>query len=161
MKITIQEFDIARRNLSEFIIRQAAIIGIDNDVLGYIAQDDAPNNFPELLEAFEHATANFEPLPVWNGASDSSVYTSPDANHAFRFWHDMLHCIECKDFTLQDEIQLGIMQTNSTIAYFGKDSLEARIMLADTTGQSLYAANNDGDYPVNQISFVFALLQSQ
>lgn len=40
------------------------------------------------------------------------------------------------------------------------NSLEAKLLLADTAGQSIYARETSGEFPDNQISYVYALINN-
>jgi|SRR6516164_5453411 hypothetical protein len=164
MKFTQQNISSARINLSEFVIAKAKDLSYIFD-FGYKAVDNAPNDYDSLLEAWHHAKHQKEQgkdafLPIWNGASDTTIYTSQEANYAFRFWHDVLHCISGLKFNTLDEIDLGLMQTENVKKRFGNDSLEAKLMLADTVGQSTYAALNNGEFPEDQMAFVLSFLNT-
>jgi hypothetical protein len=164
MKFTQQNIESARINLSEFVIAKAKDLSYIFD-FGYKAVDNAPNDYDSLLDAWQHAKRQTEQgkdayLPIWNGASDSTIYTSQEANYAFRFWHDCFHCAYSLEFDTRDEISLGLLQVNDVKNHFGNDSLEAKLMLADTVGQSTYAAMNNGEFPENQIAFVLSFLNT-
>jgi hypothetical protein len=159
-QMTVENFELARRNLSLYVLQKAEeltrALGI-----GYIDSSNAPNDYDSLIAKWKECISKGKPMPVWDGASDSTVYTSAGANYAFRFWHDFLHYYKKLDFTTDAEVDIGIMQTKEVQKYFGMDSLEAKIMLADTVGQSLYALENNGEFPDNQISYVWSLLKAQ
>lgn len=161
MKITVQQFEQARINLSAFVLTHAATLEVLHRV-EHVAIEHAPNSYAALCLMWEQCK-EFPGIGfhVWNGGSDATVYTTPAANHAFRFWHDILHVTKGLQFDTMDEIEIGIMQTKAVQAEFGKDSLEAKIMLADTVGQSLYAQMNNGEFPDNQVSYVWTLIQAQ
>jgi hypothetical protein len=46
-------------------------------------------------------------LPVWNVASDRSIY-GQNGVCAFRYWHDMGHVEHGKSFTFEDELALQV-----------------------------------------------------
>lgn len=116
--ITIKDFEQARINLSNFILFKAE--QIRNDIgIGFIAIDDAPNKFSDLLQAWEESLSKKQPFPIWNGASDSTIYTDAYVNYAFRFWHDYLHYTTGLEFIAHDEIKIGIMQVKDVQSHFG------------------------------------------
>lgn len=153
MKITPETFATARKNLSAFMLTKAdqmsRVLGF-----GYQDADEAPNDYAALLTAWRKAKQTGTFLPVWSGGSDKTVYTSKGANYAFRFWHDALHCMHGLTFNTPDEITIGIMQTAEVAAYFGADSIESKIMYADTVMQSQYADKHNGEFPEDQLAFV-------
>lgn len=158
---TSAQFEQARINLSNFLLSHAEFLMYATGVK-YEAADEAPNTYEALSQQWADChTFAIPAFKVWNGCSDTTVYASQSANHAFRFWHDVLHCTMHLDFSLESEIEIGKMQTKKVQEIFGDKSLEAMIMLADTVGQSLYAASNNGEFPENQMSYVFTLLQAQ
>jgi hypothetical protein len=150
---TPETFAIARANLSRFMLNKAdqmqRLLGF-----GYVDRDHAPDDYAALMEAWHHSQHTGLALPVWSGGSDKTVYTSKGANYACRFWHDSLHCLHGLGFTTQDEITIGIMQTAEVTTFFGPDSIESKIMFADTVEQSRFAARNNGEFPEDQLSFV-------
>lgn len=166
MKITAKQFEQARINLSAFVLDHSRTLQVFH-LVGVAAVDNAPNDYASLCAMWDEiqngATIGqiAKPFLVWNGGSDATVYTTPAANYAFRFWHDILHVTKGLRFDTMDEIEIGIMQTKAVQAEFGKDSLEAKIMLADTVGQSIYAQMNNGEFPDNQVSYVWTLIQAQ
>lgn len=154
------QFEIARQKLSAFLLEYAHKLS-KRIGIGYTDSDDAPSDYDSLMAKWAECKRTGRPFPVWNGASESCVYTSIGSNFAFRFWHDYLHYTTDLKFTTIDEIKIGIIQTEAVQKHFGMDSLEAKIMLADTVGQSLYAFANNGEFPENQLSYVYALLSEQ
>lgn len=151
----------AGQNLGAFMIElQAATF----DATGVMPMpcSDAPNNYGELLQAaarWQYALGDVF-LPVWDGASDDSIYGSAAANHAFRYWHDMGHIAHHCSFTPEDEIRLQFDHHLPIVAdHFGVDSLEYRMYFADTVGQIEYISAN-GKFPSNQAAFVSAYVRN-
>ena len=126
----------ARHNISMFMLRNAELLA-KRVGFGYVDVPDAPNDYEALRAAWGASKQTGLAFPVWNGGSDSTVYTSCGANFAFRFWHDYLHASNELDFSTADEIKIGIIQVKTIQADFGLHSLEALIMFADTIEQSL------------------------
>lgn len=118
--------------------------------------DFAPKYDWEVARDFREAISGGDDKRFFRVSSDNSAHTIyPHArmNIAFRFWHDLLHVTYNKAFTLKDELSVAAMHTADIKAQFGADSLEARIMDADTAGQSLYDSIHGG-FPVRQDLFV-------
>lgn len=152
MKITPETFAKARANLSMFILKKADQVQ-RNVGFGYRDVPDAPNNYADLLTAWRKSKQTGLALPVWDGGSDKTVYDNPGVNFAFRFWHDSLHCMHGLTFKTSDEITIGIMQTADVSAYFGADSIESKIMYADTVLQSQYYQRHK-EFVNDQYAFV-------
>lgn len=154
---SIRNIENARRNLSQFVIAKADEIK-KKIGFGYVDMPNAPQDFDELKTAFNASRSSGFALPVWNGASDQTIYSNAGANYAFRFWHDVLHCVLNKGFSTAEEIAVGAIHIQEVQNAFGYESLEALIMYADTIGQSLYAVSHAGQFPENQLEWVTAQL---
>jgi hypothetical protein len=150
----------ARANLEHFVISKADRLSRDMG-FSYIETENAPNTFEELKTAFYHSKTTREAFPVFSGASDKTIYLSKEGNWAFRFWHDIIHVTGGFDFTLQSEIDCSSVQCEQVIAYFGRESLEAKLFIADTIGQSVYAYLHNGEFPQDQLAFVKSLIQEK
>lgn len=149
----------ARKNLTRFMMEKAENLTRAFG-FGYVDVEHAPNTYEDLQAAFNLSTRTHCPFPVWAGASDKTIYLHCGANYAFRFWHDAIHAIENLNFTTDDEVKIGMMQVKEIAAYFGADSIEAKMMYADTVEQSLYASRNNGEFPPDQIAFVASILEA-
>jgi hypothetical protein len=147
--------ETASQNLGAFML---AVQAATFDATGVmpVPCSDAPNNYGELLQAaarWQYALGDVF-LPVWDGASNDSIYGSAAANHAFRYWHDMGHIAHHCDFTPDGEFNLQFDHHLPIVAdHFGIDSLEYRMYFADTIGQIEYVVEN-GRFPANQAQFV-------
>lgn len=154
------EFERACANLSRFMFFKAADIarhvGISFEAM---PAEQCPDNGRQIKAAFESCRRACKPFPVFEGASDSSVYGSAAANHAFRFWHDYLHYAYDCTTGAADELKLDALHRAGVAAKFGERSLEARIIYADVAAQVAYYFNT-GRFVQNQKGFVFAALQS-
>lgn len=148
----------ARANLEHFVVSKASRLAKDIG-FSYIESDNAPNSFEELEEAYKHSMATRAPLPVYSGASDNTIYLSKEGNWSFRFWHDVIHASNGYKFTLQDEIECSAIQCEEVERYFGAHSLERKLFVADTIGQSVYAYLHNGAFPENQLQFVKDLIK--
>lgn len=154
---SLNNIDTARRNLSFFVITKAHNIAKQIG-FGYVDAPNAPECFAELKTAYNIAKSSGMALPVWNGASDKTVYNNPGANYAFRFWHDILHCMTNKGFSTAEEIAIGAMHVKAVQDEFGPHSLESLLMYGDTIGQSIYAMSHNGAFPEDQFEWIKAQL---
>lgn len=163
--ITAFEFDAARRAYTRFTISAAARLARDIG-FSYEPAAVAPSTYNEVVD--EYIACKRRKLDgsrgfgfrVWNGASDRTVFTSPEGNWAFRFVHDVTaHAMHGLTFNLADELKAGDEWVAKVAAAFGPDSVEAMIAAADTKGQSLYADSHDGAFPDDQLAFVMESLR--
>lgn len=152
---------MAGRNLGAFMIAAQAATFDATGVMP-VPSSDAPQTYAELLQCgarWQYALGDVF-LPVWDGASEDSIYGSAAANHAFRYWHDMGHIAHHCDFTPEDEKRLQFDHHLPIVAdHFGIGSLEYRMYFADTVGQIEYISAN-GKFPGNQAAFVSAYVRN-
>lgn len=95
-------------------------------------------------------------VPVNGGQSDGTIYGTPEANHAFRAWHDALHLELRAGFTEDDEIRVA--EEHQRVARrAGLDSQDLAFLWADTRGQDL-CKRRIGRFPKRQAYFVARVL---
>ena len=124
---------------------------------GFDSSDSAPETF-EALQAHYDATGR---ILVWNGASDKTIFATPESNLAFRAWHDFTHLKHHTNFTLAGEAQTCDAQIDAMIETLGRWTwILAPILQAEIVGQALYEAKH-GKFPVNQKAFCVAYLQDK
>lgn len=116
----------------------------------YEVAANAPNTWEELK-----AVRNAAVLPVWNGASETSIW-GREANYAFRAWHDRVHLAHELSFTPEDEAQVAAIQRAQVLAMTGDVRL-AELVWADVFGQGQYLARY-GEFPNNQAAFMEAYI---
>ncbi|QDB70978.1 hypothetical protein bb8_p03 [Bordetella phage vB_BbrP_BB8] len=158
MQLTINDYliDKARAELTLYMILEAHRLQKELG-FGYVESDTAPGKFNLLKAAFAHSLRTCEPLPVYAGGSDNTIYTSKEGNWAFRFCHDVAHVLLNAGFGSADEAKVSKYQADRVAKHFGKGSLEHRLFVADTLGQvAYYAVHND--FPENQLAFVRSML---
>lgn len=148
----------ARKLLSRFIESRMDI----TRHIPLIATPDAPDTWDEL-RSVDISTG----LPVWNGASDSSIYLDADHNIMFRYWHDLGHLRYDKSFSIQDEIDLQWQYHMRELWYWlaDKDYSDARdlamdMYVADTIGQIEYVQIHH-KFPNDQLAFVNAYVNDK
>ncbi len=121
---------------------------------GWRATADAPSTFEAVLDAYEHSRMTGERLPVFDGASDLTIFLGPQVNHALRFLHDLTH-VELKlDFSADSELRVAVEHlTRLRQAGFAVGSLEWHLFHAETVGQ-IVASCVLGRSPIDQKAFV-------
>lgn len=151
-------FEKARHNLTKFVEAKALRFS-QRFGLSYEPHPRAPETLLEIQKAYRHSLIHSTPFPIWDGASDNTIYLTPEANYAFRFWHDMLHLALFADTVVVDEIELGHIHVGCVMAEFGMHSLEAALMRADTIEQSKFEAEF-GYFPPDQLAFAKVIVRS-
>ena len=115
----------------------------------YEARADAPSTYAELTSCSGRAR-----LPVWEGASDRTIYQSAAVNHAFRAWHDATHVAIGADFTLEGERRTCEAQIAALyIAFPSAPAIYATFLRVEIVEQALYLAKA-GTFPCDQATFV-------
>lgn len=145
---------IARQRLTAFVIEHAEVLRRQLG-FGFVETEEAPETYADLLLAWKRSILNREPLPVYSGASEGTIYTSPAGNWAFRFWHDVTHCQLRADFTHAGEVRTAKAQLRVIADRFGADSWEYRLFEGDTIGQVEYYQQT-GKFLDVQLPFVAA-----
>ena len=132
-------FNQARERLTKFVILQAEKI---QRFLNISIEDtsNAPSTFESVKQAFIDSAKTGKPFPVFSGACENTIYTNYHGNICFRFWHDFIHYIENLGFDTDSELSVGEIQVQAVSKEFGKDSIESKLMHADTIGQVRYFA---------------------
>lgn len=142
----------ARANLGTFILgeanRQAMELGFK-----WRADGAAPSQYHMLQSAYQLSVASKTDMPVSSLYCENTIYTSPDTNYAFRFWHDIHHIHLGLTFALDDEYEVSSHHLwTLRRAGFAHNSLEYRMLEADTTGQT-YCLDVLNRFPRHQLRF--------
>jgi len=153
-----QDLMDARGRLTDFVIQRAADTA-KRVGFGYAACPIAPATYANLREEFRRASHLGEPFPVYSGASSKTIYTSTIGNWAFRFWHDVLHCEMNADFSPAGERKVASQQCRDCAEAFGSDSMEFKLLAADTIGQVQYYTECGG-FVEDQLTYVLDLIES-
>lgn len=149
----------ARQELSAFVVERAVATAKYVGFSWVAVEEGHPETYEALLNEYvwcANAEGNRE-FRVWSGGSDHTIYTRPSVNHAFRFWHDMMHCHERLTMSYHDEVLLGLHSAKQVAFRFGAQSLEYKLFVADTIGQSTHE-HLTGAFPQDQLSFAVQLL---
>lgn len=113
----------------------------------HVARALAPASFSDLMRAHD------APLPVWDGASDQTIFRDARVNHAFRAWHDATHRAGHFDFTLAGEIATAKAQKVALgLRYPSAPAWAYRLIDAEVAGQAEYFAAH-GRFPMDQEQF--------
>ena len=114
----------------------------------HIARQVVPMSFPQLVLA-----CDLSALPVWDGASDRTVFGDARVNHAFRAWHDSHHIRLGADFTLAGETRVCEAQIAELHRLWPRHPLVwDRLIRVEVIGQVTYAVTH-GHFPIDQIQF--------
>lgn len=87
-------------------------------------------------------------IPVWSGASNRTIWSSPESNWTFRAWHDSHHILLGAEFDRAGELRVA---RHACALIHGKP--ERAILWAELQGQQDYFARYSA-YPENQRAFV-------
>jgi len=168
-----RQVDQARALLTH-AIEYLATETVKHTGIGYRAVPDAPDNWEDLQEDYRLAIEGVagHKLRVWDGASDRSIYTSPQANYEFRYWHDTGHVQHGLSFTPEDEralqtlyhireMRAALWTATMHIPGYTRETLELALQMykADTLGQIEYVVANKR-FPNDQLAFVLAYLSN-
>lgn len=145
-------------------LEAAVLAALDTPLLRIepIPVADAPSSLEELLAATQdESDGPWQPgwsfengrqvarIPVWEGGSDRTIWSSPSVNHAFRALHDYEHILQCAGFDVQGESYVARAQA----AKLCTSKAERVILLAETMGQ-IYYHERWGRFPTDQRAFV-------
>lgn len=120
----------------------------------HIARPEAPSTFAELMRA------GVNPLPVWDGASDATIYGDARVNHAARAWHDSAHVRGLFDWTPEGEAQACELQCRDILlCYPQAPKLWLDTLRAEVNGQVQFFTTT-GVFPSDQKALVVEILRS-
>jgi hypothetical protein len=112
---------------------------------------DAPNTW-EALQKYRDVF----PLPVYDGGSETSIFSSKEVNIAARAWHDQTHLVYNLSFSVEDEIQVARIQCNNLMTAGFKRYIN--LIWCDVVGQVLFY-DKYKMYVRDQNAFVCSLLK--
>jgi hypothetical protein len=140
--------------LTAFVLSEAARVA-ETEGFGWKPVLDPPDGFNAVLEAYHHCKQTNERFPVATTGSTTSIYAGIEANHAFRFLHDMTHIRLELGFDPESELYVAVEQLNLLRrAGFKVGSLEWHLLHADTIGQLVAYCTLDR-FVIDQRAFVF------
>ena len=122
-------------NLTGWILAEAAKVS-EHEGFGWKAVDDPPDGFAAVLDAYQKCRETGERFPVARSGSATSIYAGNEANHAFRFLHDMTHIRLELGFDPDAELYVAVEHLQILRrSGFMVGSLEWHLLHADTVGQ--------------------------
>lgn len=126
----------------------------------YVVTDDPTINlddYPDFLRNVR-SEGNRVMLTIYNGNSDTSVYSNPQSNLSFRFIHDVVHLENNLGFSFDDEMKVAqIMFAEFEAIGVKLSDIASRILTAETAGMNLYAKRHNS-FPTNQAAFIDSCL---
>ncbi|GAC50994.1 hypothetical protein [Gordonia aichiensis] len=138
--VLTRDVQVARIRLTHWVFEQATTTA-RRCGFAWKPQPDAPSTYPDLCAAYGTSKRSGGSLPVSSENSASVILTSPEANFAWRFIHDVAHVERGLSFSLVDEYELALWQLSELERDgFGTDSLEYAFLKADTLGQVIINA---------------------
>lgn len=138
----------ASATLEAFIIRSAP---------PHIAVANAPSTEAELA-AMVLSLKPGQPIPVWSGGSEHTIYSAPEVNYAFRAWHDSIHIALGAGFDAKGELTVARRHVFEASIRGNLPDSDLRALWADTWGQFSYAQELGGTFPTDQAAFVASRL---
>jgi len=123
----------------------------------HIPSPDAPNESEALFDWAASHVVGVDPIPVWDGASDDSIYGSPEVNYAYRAWHDATHIKLGLDFSMESEEQVSLAHVREAWDA-GLSAEDCRLLWIDSQGQNEYFKVH-GDFVPNQREFALLALE--
>lgn len=127
---------------------------------GYDVSETAPNSYAALVQHY-HDTGRME---VWSGGSDKTVFGSPEANYAFRAWHDGCHLRGMHAFTPAGEqgaFEEMVSDVRSEYGHTPEADHMVNLLHEEIIGQLTYTQFHGGLFPVNQRAFAAAYLKDE
>lgn len=118
----------------------------------YHGDIDAPNSWPELKLWNAGHRLGIDSLPVFNGASEFTIYASEADNVMFRAWHDALHIKYQKPFTLKGELFIA-HRHDAELAAISAPYHVRQTIYADVASQVKYYYHT-GEFVKNQKAFI-------
>ena len=120
---------------------------------GYDVSLDAPHTMAQLTREYEKRGR----ITVYSGASDNTIFGSPDVNIAFRAWHDAAHLIAGGvSFNLTSEYDAMLKQCHNLGEYIGYGTVKhaqwCNVLLIEIMCQAKYYSKY-GTYVHDQREF--------
>ncbi|MCW2785007.1 MAG: hypothetical protein JWP74_1524 [Marmoricola sp.] len=133
----------ARQTLSRFMTAQANHAA-DSLGFGWTGVPDAPSTYETLTEAHRVSARTGIALPVSSLHCDTAIFTHPEINHAFRFWHDTLHIATGLTFQHPHELELSLHHLKiAADTGLDQSSMAYQLLRIDLIGQNYLVAVAD------------------
>lgn len=145
-------YEYARKRYSDYITFAAGKRRIRLGFGWSAVPELAPETYEGLVNEYQHCLNTLQPFLVWSGASDKTVFTSPQINHAFRFVHDTDHVMLQAELTHEGELKVILPFIREVMRSAG--FVSAVLCACDLLGQLWYGTNNHGAFVDDQEAFV-------
>jgi hypothetical protein len=140
LDLMVDEVLHAQADLSDFVRSEPAQTAAELG-FGWRPAELAPSGLDELTAEFRACHLSGLPIRVYRHASDDTVYDRPETNWAFRFLHDSRHVWIGADFSIAAELDVASCHlARAKASGIAPGTLAFNLLLADTVGQTLYAA---------------------
>lgn len=106
----------------------------------HVAVADAPDSYTKLMRQ-RGLLYMGQPLPVYNGGCDRTIYSNASVNYAFRAWHDKIHITHELDFSPAGEqgvLAVHLYQMGQYAREFHLVPDDFSAVIADVLGQVMY-----------------------
>lgn len=138
MAFTETQLQAARETLTAFVWERAEATRYRTGV-GWLFTAEAPNTFRELRNAWNVSLATGAPLSISNTDCESVIFTEPNANAAYRYWHDVTHLERERNFTNPHELDMANYHLwDAEQQGLTRGSLPWRLLHADAVGNVLH-----------------------
>lgn len=148
----------ARETLTAFVWERAEAARARTGVAWQFTPD-APNTYRALRRAWDTSLAEGVPLPISNTDCESVIFTTPDGNAAYRYWHDVTHLERERNFTNPHELDMAHFHLwDAEQQGLTRGSLAWRLLRADAMGNVLHWSIYR-EYVLNQEVFILNAVQ--
>ena len=139
------------------------------EVLEHVIKAKAPDHYPDKfapnswdeLKPWLDVLEKGNPIPVYNGGSDHTIYSSDEVNYAFRAWHDAIHLVYGLSFSKEDELAVATIHYQQVLDYCREHGIgvhlarqAANLIFADVAGQVEYFYTHR-EFVNDQAAFVY------
>lgn len=148
----------ARTILTEFVWERAAATRVRTGV-AWRFTPEAPNTYPALRRAWSESLTTGVPLPISDADCESVIFTEPEANAAYRYWHDVTHLERERNFSNPHELDMAHFHLWDAEQHgLTRGSLPWRLLRADAIGNVLHWSVYR-EYVLNQEVFILNAVQ--
>lgn len=148
----------ARTSLTEFVWERAEATRVRTGV-AWRFTPEAPNTYPALRRAWSESLTTGAPLPISDADCESVIFTEPEANAAYRYWHDVTHLERERNFSNPHELDMAHFHLWDAEQHgVTRGSLPWRLLRADAIGNVMHWSVYR-EYVLNQEVFILNAVQ--
>ncbi|WP_315070694.1 hypothetical protein [uncultured Microbacterium sp.] len=148
----------ARDTLTAFVWERAEATR-DRTGVDWRFTPDAPNTYSDLRVQWERSRRYGVPLPISNSDCEAVIFTEPEANAAYRYWHDVTHLERERNFTNPHELDMATFHLWDAEEHgLTRGSLAWRLLHADAVGNVLHWSVYR-EYVLNQKVFILNVVR--